>query len=122
MNILNIFQGQIFLGGKLTSDSSVKVIEDPELDRPIEPVYIKGKRFYGSPQMLQLSLDGKRLYVSNSIFSPWDKQFYPEMVANGGSIAKIDIDTENGGMKLDENFLVGFGEGPDGPLLPHEMR
>ena len=29
--------------------------------------------------MLQLSLDGKRLYVTTSLFSPWDKQFYPDM-------------------------------------------
>ncbi len=29
---------------------------------------------------LQLSLDGKRLYVTTSLFSTWDKQFYPEMV------------------------------------------
>ena len=27
----------------------------------------------------QLSLDGKRLYVTSSLFSPWDKQFYPDM-------------------------------------------
>jgi hypothetical protein len=27
------------------------------------------------------SLDGKRLYITNSLLSPWDKQFYPEMVA-----------------------------------------
>ena len=35
--------------------------------------------------MLQLSLDGKRLYVTTSLFSPWDKQFYPDMckVTNG---------------------------------------
>jgi hypothetical protein len=26
--------------------------------------------------MLQLSLDGKRLYVTTSLFSPWDLQFY----------------------------------------------
>lgn len=29
--------------------------------------------------MLQLSLDGKRLYVSSSLYSPWDKQVYPKM-------------------------------------------
>lgn len=110
------------MGGQITRDSKIKVLEDPELDKPIEPVYIKGKRYYGAPQMLQLSLDGKRLYVSNSIFSPWDRQFYPDLVQNGGHIVKIDIDTENGEMKLDENFLVAFGDGPDGPLLPHEMR
>ena len=41
--------------------------------------YIQGKRIYGGPQMLQLSLDGKRLYVTTSLFSAWDKQFYPDM-------------------------------------------
>ena len=29
--------------------------------------------------MLQLSLDGKRLYVTNSLYSSWDNQFYPKM-------------------------------------------
>ena len=31
----------------------------------------------GGPQMLQLSLDGRRLYVTNSLYSTWDNQFYP---------------------------------------------
>lgn len=37
-------------------------------------VQVKGQKLRGGPQMLQLSLDGKRLYVTNSLFSPWDKQ------------------------------------------------
>ncbi|KAF7279210.1 hypothetical protein GWI33_007528 [Rhynchophorus ferrugineus] len=114
--------GQIFLGGKILTDSDIKVLEDPELSAQPEPVHIKGKRFFGGPQMLQLSLDGKRLYISTSLFSPWDKQFYPETMKEGGRIVKIDIDTQNGGMTLDTNFVVDFSEGEDGPLLPHEMR
>lgn len=106
----------------LVKDSKVKVIDDPELKTPIEPVYVKNKRLHGGPQMLQLSLDGKRLYVSNSLFSPWDKQFYPETIKSGSFMVKIDVDVENGGMKLDENFLIDFGEMPDGPMLAHEMR
>lgn len=35
---------------------------------------------------------------------------------------KLDIDHENGGMKLDENFLIDFGAEPDGPVLAHETR
>jgi selenium-binding protein 1 len=31
----------------------------------------------GGPQMLQLSLDGRRLYVTTSLYSVWDRQFYP---------------------------------------------
>lgn len=34
----------------------------------------------------------------------------------------IDIDVENGGMKLNEDFFVDFGNEPYGPALPHEMR
>lgn len=30
--------------------------------------------------MLQLSLDGRRLYVTTSLYSGWDKQFYPDMI------------------------------------------
>ena len=36
-----------------------------------------GRDLSGGPQMIQLSLDGRRLYVSNSLFSTWDNQFYP---------------------------------------------
>ena len=72
--------GQVFLGGSILSDSKVRVIKDSEMSRQPDPVYVKGRRLYGSPQMLQLSLDGRRLYVSTSIFKPWDIQFYPTHV------------------------------------------
>ena len=32
----------------------------------------------GGPQMVELSRDGKRIYFTNSLYSPWDAQFYPE--------------------------------------------
>lgn len=114
--------GQIFLGGVILNDSKVKVIEDKELTKQPAPVYIKGRRLEGGPQMLQLSLDGKRLYVSSSLFSPWDKHFYPEMVKKGGTMVQLDIDIEKGGMKLNKDFLVDFANEPNGPTLPHEMR
>ncbi|XP_049874742.1 methanethiol oxidase [Pectinophora gossypiella] len=112
---------KVQLGGQII-ENDLQVVEDKEAEGPLKPVVVKGKRLHGSPQMLQLSLDGKRLYVSSSLYSPWDKQFYSKMATGGGWIVKLDIDTENGGMKLDENFLVHFGDEPDGPVLPHEMR
>lgn len=72
--------GQVFLGGSILIDSKVQVLEDPELDKQPEPVFVKGRKLDGSPQMLQLSLDGKRLYVTSSLFKPWDRQFYAEHV------------------------------------------
>lgn len=58
----------------------MKVTEDKELTEQPEPLFVKGKRVHGGPQMLQLSLDGKRLYVTTSLFSSWDQQFYPNLV------------------------------------------
>ena len=72
--------------------------------------------------MLQLSLDGKRLYVTSSLYSPWDNQFYPDMKTNGSYLMQLDCDTENGGMTVNENFFVDFGKEPDGPARAHEMR
>jgi len=34
----------------------------------------------------------------------------------------IDCDTKNGGMQLNNDFCVDFGEEPDGPVLAHEIR
>ena len=48
-----------------------------------EALSVGGKRIYGGPQMIQLSLDGKRLYVTTSLESAWDRQFYPDMVKYG---------------------------------------
>lgn len=37
-------------------------------------------------------------------------------------MVKLDIDVENGGMTLDENFLVDFGADKNEILLAHELR
>uniref|UniRef100_A0A452GKE4 Methanethiol oxidase n=1 Tax=Gopherus agassizii TaxID=38772 RepID=A0A452GKE4_9SAUR len=114
--------GQVFLGGKIPRDGPIVVVEDQELKCQPEPFVIKGKRVQGGPQMIQLSLDGKRLYVSTSLYSAWDKQFYPDLVKEGSVMLQIDVDTEKGGLKVNKNFLVDFGKEPDGPVLAHEIR
>ncbi|XP_017767168.1 PREDICTED: selenium-binding protein 1-B isoform X5 [Eufriesea mexicana] len=100
-----------------------KVIQIPpkQVEGWIAP-QMSGRRLYGSPQMLQLSLDGTRLYVTTSIFKPWDQQFYPEHVKYGSTMIKLDVDVINGGLKLDEEFLVDFGKEKNDILLAHEMR
>ncbi|MFF5294576.1 selenium-binding protein SBP56-related protein [Paractinoplanes globisporus] len=44
----------------------------------------------GGPQMVEVSRDGKRVYVTNSLYGSWDDQFYPDGV--GAWLAKIDND------------------------------
>uniref|UniRef100_A0A8C9YG67 Methanethiol oxidase n=1 Tax=Sander lucioperca TaxID=283035 RepID=A0A8C9YG67_SANLU len=118
--------GQVFLGGSLVSDGPVRVLEDPEKQSQPPPRIIKGRRVSGrrvsgGPQMLQLSLDGRRLYVTTSLFSGWDKQFYPDMAKDGSVMMQMDVSV-SGGLSLNENFLVDFGKEPDGPALAHELR
>ncbi|XP_038167224.1 methanethiol oxidase [Arvicola amphibius] len=114
--------GQIFLGGSIVKGGPVEVLEDQELKSQPEPLVVKGKRVPGGPQMIQLSLDGKRLYVTSSLYSAWDKQFYPDLIREGSVMLQIDVDTVNGGLKLNPNFLVDFGKEPLGPALAHELR
>ena len=50
---------------------------------------IKDKELQGGPQMIQLSLDGKRLFVTNSLYSTWDNVFYPA-ARQAGIVARAD--------------------------------
>lgn len=78
-SVLNLNCYQVFIGGSIVSDGPVKVVQDSELSGQPAPCYVKGKRVEGGPQMIQLSLDGKRLYVTTSLYSVWDNQFYPNL-------------------------------------------
>jgi selenium-binding protein 1 len=69
----------------------------------------------GGPQMVEVSRDGKRVYVTNSLYGAWDDQFYPDGV--GAWTAKLDSGTEFG---FDERFFPN-GEDFRG-LRPHQTR
>jgi selenium-binding protein 1 len=71
----------------------------------------------GGPQMLQLSMDGRRLYVTNSLYSSWDNQFYPDLAS---WLLKVDI-AADGTMRLDEGFHVDFSALPGRPRA-HEIH
>ncbi|MGB6041928.1 MAG: selenium-binding family protein [Pirellulales bacterium] len=97
--------GQVWLGGVIGKGEKVR-----------------GQMLGGGPQMLQLSLDGKRLYVTNSLYSVWDNQFYPDMAKNGSYMLQLDCDTDKGGLAVNEKFYVDFGKEPEGPARAHEIR
>jgi methanethiol oxidase len=92
--------GQLWLGGILGKPSDA------------------GRELNGGPNMLQLSLDGRRLYVTNSLYSTWDNQFYPELRS---WLLKVDI-ADDGSMEVDRDFFVDFHDRPDGPARAHEVR
>ena len=48
----------------------------------------------GGPQMVEVSRDGRRIYFTNSLYSPWDAQFYPDGIA--GWMVKMDARPDGG--------------------------
>jgi len=68
----------------------------------------------GGPQMVEVSRDGRRVYFTNSLYSTWDAQFYPEGIR--GWMVKADAGPD-GGLRLDPKFFVEV----DG-MRPHQVR
>jgi methanethiol oxidase len=92
--------GQLWLGGLLGKPSDA------------------GRDLNGGPQMIQLSLDGRRLYVTNSLYSTWDNQFYPGLRS---WLLKVNCGPE-GGMEVDRDFFVDFDNRSGGAARAHEVR
>src|SRR5437764_10639035 len=57
---------------------------------------VQGYKLLGGPQMLQLSLDGKRLCVTSSLLGSWDNQFYSDIGRDGSYLVQIDETTHKG--------------------------
>jgi selenium-binding protein 1 len=68
----------------------------------------------GGPQMVEVSRDGRRVYFTNSLYSAWDAQFYPDGIR--GWMVKADAGPD-GGLRLDPKFFVEV----DG-MRPHQIR
>ncbi|MEX0700761.1 MAG: selenium-binding family protein [Planctomycetales bacterium] len=102
--------GRVWLGGVIGKPSDFRRVRDRQ------------EKLTGGPQMLQLSLDGKRLYVTNSLVSSWDDQFYPAIGKEGSYLLQVDCDTDKGGLAVNEKFHVDFGKEPHGPARAHEIR
>jgi selenium-binding protein 1 len=57
----------------------------------------------GGPQMVEVSRDGRRVYLTNSLYAAWDDIFYPNGV--GAWLAKLDVDLDGGGLAADPRFF-----------------
>ena len=64
-----------------------------------------GAPLNGGPQMVELSRDGKRAYLTNSLYQSWDEQFYPDGIKSWAT--SINVKPE-GGLTLDKGFFTTF--------------
>jgi selenium-binding protein 1 len=117
----------LYLSNWLHGDLRRYDISDPKAPRLTATLQLGGvlgrpldgdRELNGGPQMIQLSLDGRRLYVSNSLLSTWDNQFYPELRS---WLLRVDCDAD-GGMEIDPGFFVDLHDRAGGPARAHEVR
>jgi methanethiol oxidase len=62
-----------------------------------------GQPLSGGPQMVEISRDGKHVYLTNSLYAAWDDVFYPDGV--GAWMARLDADLAGGGITPDPRFF-----------------
>jgi selenium-binding protein 1 len=55
--------------------------------------------------MVEVSRDGKRIYVTNSLYASWDEQFYPEGIKSWATLINAK---PGGGLTLDNGFFTTF--------------
>ncbi len=65
-----------------------------------------GATLTGGPQMVEVSRDGRRVYVTSSLYAAWDAQFYPSGIT--GWMAKMEVDA-SGTLAVDPRFFPDFG-------------
>jgi methanethiol oxidase len=130
--VLSLDDRWLYFSNWLHGDIRQYDISDPAHPRLAAQIWLGGvighasdageRQLPGGPQMLQLSLDGQRLFVTSSLYSSWDNQFYPQMAERGSFLMQIDCDTKNGGLSLNDKLYVDFGREPHGPARAHEIR
>jgi methanethiol oxidase len=90
--------------GSLHIGGIVRKATHPKVEAPLN----------GGPQMVEISRDGRRVYLTNSLYASWDAQFYPEGIR--GWAVQIDANPA-GGMQFNEHFFIDFGA-----ERPHQIR
>ena len=56
------------------------------------------------------------------MYTKTSSKFKKLLFRKGSMLLQLDVDRENGGMKLNNDFLVDYGDEPEGPVLAHEVR
>ncbi len=86
-------------------------VQQYDVSDPLHPKFVTEVKLQ-EPNMMKLTPDSRRLYVSNSLLSNLDgKVPFRVWLLNVGT----------GGMTLDDKFVVDFDQFPTGPGRPHDM-
>ena len=86
-------------------------VQQYDVSDPLHPKFVSEVKLQ-EPNMMKLTPDSRRLYVSNSLLSNLDgKVPFRVWLLNVGT----------GGMTQDDKFVVDFDQFPTGPGRPHDM-
>ena len=75
----------------------------------------------GGGGMSGLGIDGA-ITSSQPFYIVFLSVFFFNFNRKGSMLLQVDVDPVKGGLKLNPDFCVDFGEEPEGPALAHEVR
>ncbi len=87
-------------------------IQQWDVSDPKHPKLFSTAKIGDQPNMMHIPMDGKRMYVSNSLLSTMDRE-------NTFWVRKILIGPD--GMTIDKSFEVDLNHFPTGPARGHDM-
>src|SRR2546425_776953 len=90
---------------------SGNAVQQYDVSDPLHPKFVSEVKLQ-EPNMMKLTPDSRRLYVSNSLLSNLDGKV-------PFRVWLLDVDAS--GMKLNDKFAVDFDQFPTGPGRPHDM-
>jgi len=86
-------------------------VQQYDIADPLHPKFVSQVSL-DEPNMMRLTPDSRRLYVSNSLLSNLDGKV-------PFRVWLLDVGPQ--GMQLDDKFVVDFDRFPTGPARPHDM-
>lgn len=89
-----------------------ETIQQWDVSDPDQPTLFSEAAIGTQPNMMHLTGDGRRMYVSNSLLSTMDRD---------GTFWVRLIRVDEGGMQVDESFEVDLNSFPTGPARGHDM-
>jgi hypothetical protein len=115
------FKNPILVGGVAGLGGVTTIAPFTNVFNPNAYEFATGRKWAGGPQMLRLDQSGENLYLTNSLFSSWDIEFFHtsgtgSIETNGGMLIKLKTGVKNGRISATQPMSIDRTFGTNGVI------